>query len=269
MPTKAVETQAVKNVKQLFEMADAHCHLDMVDPPLIQEAIRHGVLTMITNGVNFATNRMALGISDGKNVFPALGIDPQNALEIPDGDLDKEIMRNIKLIKDNASRVVSIGEIGLDYMHAKDFRQVAKQKTVFERFIDLAMEMNIPVSVHSRNSFEDVIETLKGKGAQKVHLHFFEGNVQQAKEVERLGYMISIPPLESSKRSRIMKEVSIDNLMVESDSPVVGSSPKSVELSVRMIAEAKMISIERAAEALTLNTKRFFNILPKPGIMRS
>jgi TatD DNase family protein len=261
MPTKIVEGKAVKDVKQLYEMADAHCHLDAIkDQSLIQDAIAHGIMTMVSNGVSFPTNKRTLEISDGKHIFPALGMDPQNAVQTPDDDLDSEIENNIKLIRDNRSRVVSIGEIGLDYLHAKDFNLVAKQRTVFERFIDLATELKLPVSVHSRDSLDDVMETLKAKDAQKVHLHFFEGNVQQAKEAERLGYMISIPPITSSKRSRIMKEVSIDNLMVESDSPAVGPTPKSVELSVHMIAEAKMISVERAAEVLTMNTKRFFKI---------
>ena len=267
MPLKQL-TREEQHKRQILPMADAHCHLDMVNPPDIIDAIHSGVLVMITDGVNMKSNRRALEISDGRHVYPALGIDPQHALLIEDDDLDDEINANIALIKANREKVVAIGEIGLDYKHAGTFELTAKQRTVFERFLDLALETKLPVSVHSRDAMDDILDILKEKNMEKVHMHFFEGNVQQAKEAERRGYMISIPPHESNKRKHVIKEVSLDNLLAESDAPAVGQTPKDVRTSIGIIAETKMLSVERTAGALLDNTRKFFNLHTKTGIMR-
>ena len=191
----------IKLVKaEKVELADAHCHLDMIkDPSAIQDAMSHGVLTMISNGVSTHTNKKTIELCDKRRIFAALGIDPENAMKIGDDDLDEEIEKNAALIKSNLNVVVAIGEIGLDYLKANSYDLVAKQKTVFERFLDIAKSLDLPVSVHSRLAMDDVMAMLKEKDIEKAHLHFFEGNVQQAKEAERLGYMISIPPIESTK----------------------------------------------------------------------
>ena len=115
----------------------------------------------------------------------------------------------------------------------------------------------------------EVLSITGEHGSRRVHIHFFEGNVQQAKEIERRGYMVSVPPLESAKRMRALREIAIDNIMAESDAPAAGDSPMSVRKSIEMIAAAKDISFEAAAEATTLNTKKFFGLCAKAGLMRS
>jgi Tat protein secretion system quality control protein TatD with DNase activity len=72
--------------------------------------------------------------------------------------------------------------------------------------------------------------------------------------------MVSIPPLKSSKRDKVLMYLPIGCIMAETDSPIVGKTPRDVEISVRMIAEAKKIDYEKACEALARNTKTFFNI---------
>jgi Tat protein secretion system quality control protein TatD with DNase activity len=71
-----------------------------------------------------------------------------------------------------------------------------------------------------------------------------------------------------SRRRKIRKEMAIDNIMAESDSPVLGVSPKDVEKSIEAVAEAKRIEFRRAAELLSNNTKRFFRIGAKRVFMR-
>ncbi len=277
MPEKSMLLQIAKDIThrtaQKVDLADAHCHLDLIsDTKIIHDAIEAGVSTIITDGINIATNRKALKLADWKHIFPALGMDPETALAIKEHDLEKEISETEELIRANANNIVAIGEIGLDYMKAWEEKKIARQKTVFGRMLDLALELNLPVSVHSRNSMNDVIEILHKKGLKKVQLHYFEGDSDQAKKAVELGYMISIPPALTTKRKVVIKYTDISNLMAESDSPVVGKSPKEVDISVQMVANIKEIPFDRAAEALTLNTKRFFNIHPKPqgpGSIRS
>ncbi|MDE1869185.1 MAG: TatD family hydrolase [Candidatus Micrarchaeota archaeon] len=263
---KVKELQKEKPVDiMVTEMADAHCHLDLIDDPaVIHAAVRYGVHTMVTNGIGTKSNMRALDLADNRHVFAAMGIDPETAMSASEEEVDF----NIGMIKSNANKIVAIGEIGLDFKKTDDFKMVALQRTVFGKMLDLALSLDLPVCIHSRDAMDQVFEMLLEKEMERVHLHFFEGSVEQAKKAEKLGYMISIPPLLSSKRFRAAKEMALDNIMAESDAPAAGSTPKDTESAIRIVAEAKGISFEKAAEALTANTKRFFNIKAKSSFMR-
>ena len=97
---------------------------------------------------------------------------------------DEEIEFNIGVIRANRGRIVGIGEVGLDYKMARGVGDPERQKLVFGRMLDLAMELGLPVSVHARNSLDDVLRILEEKGVRKAHLHFFEGDETHAKTVE-------------------------------------------------------------------------------------
>lgn len=255
-----------KATTQKTEMADSHCHLDLIDDrKVIDKAIGSGVTIMITNGVDTRSNKKSVDMADNRYIFAAMGVDPEHA-ELMDDD---ELELNIKAIRENARRIVAIGEIGLDNKKAGSFELVAKQRTAFEKQLDLARELNLPVCVHARNAIEQVLQLLEERGITKAQLHFFEGDVVQAKRAEKLGYMISIPPLDSDKRKRVVKEVSIDNIMVESDAPAAGGSPAEVKKAIEIIAEAKGLSFEKAAETTTANAKRFFNLHAGTGFIRA
>ncbi len=253
--TKMLERDSETLLK--VELADAHCHLDLIhDSALIEDAIAYGVNTMITNGVDTASNIRSVGLADGKHIFAALGIDPEHAMLASEDELNF----NVGMIRSSASKIMAIGEIGLDYREAQSDSEKDWQKRVFETFLGVAEELHLPVSVHSRDALDDVIKMVSAHNPERTHIHFFEGDVKQVKEIEALGCMISVPPFESGKRSRAIKEIGLERIMAESDSPVAGATPRDVEKAVRNVASLKGISFERAAEALTRNTKSFFNI---------
>jgi TatD DNase family protein len=263
----------VQKIKQLgietetklaVELADAHCHADMIPQELLKQSIAFGVRTIVTNGVDTKSNVKSIEISDHRNVFPALGVGPEHALKMT----DEELKFNVNMIKANPGVVVAIGEIGLDSKVIGGEMGMARQRYVFGLFLDLAMELNLPVSVHSRGALPDVLRILEEKRMKRVHLHYFEGDEKDAVRVAELGYMVSIPPIESSKRQRAIKEIPMKQLMVESDAPAIGGSPKDVEKSIRIIAETRGLSFEEVAAITQNNTKTFFNIKVK-GTMRS
>lgn len=263
MRTKQLIKENTINV-QLLEMADSHCHLDLIkDTHVIKYAIDSGVRTIITNGVDTKSNMRCLELADDRHIFALLGIDPEHA-----GLKDDELEFNINLARQNRNKIKGIGEIGLDYGKVKGSVPIARQKVVFGKFLDLAIELKVPVSIHSRDAMADVLHILEEKGIEHAHMHFFEGNIQQAKEVEKRGYMISVPPVKSEKRGKVIKEMAIDNIMAESDAPAVGISPRDVERSIGIVAEAKKIDFKKAADLLTQNTKRFFKIGTTTNFMR-
>ncbi|MCL4381105.1 MAG: TatD family hydrolase [Candidatus Marsarchaeota archaeon] len=248
--------------KQKTEMADAHCHLDLMENKDFTEFISYGVRTLITNGIDTKSNLETLNISDNRNIFPALGIDPQFALIVGGEELDF----NIKLAKDNLSRIVAIGEIGLDFIAAADDAKKQKQIRIFERMLDLAAETHLPVSVHSRNSIKEVISVLEAKKTKKVHFHFFEGDLEDIYYIKKNNCMISVPPQPSARRMQVIKELPISNIMVESDAPAASKNPIYVENAIKMVSEIKGIDFERAAQIITANTKIFFNTKNKSNL---
>ena len=238
------------------ELADAHCHIESLSREVLKESIDYGVKVIVANGVDLASNLKTLSMSDGINVFAAVGVHPEYSGTISDDELEK----NMRLARDNRSLIVAIGEIGIDKKFATNERVLERQKLVFGRLVELAIELGLPVSVHTRDALADALEILELKGAKRVQLHFFEGDVEQAKHAADMGYMISIPPMESSRRKRVIKAVPMQNLLAETDAPVNNAVPKDVEKSIAMIAAAKGIGFDEAAAALMQNTRRFFNI---------
>ncbi len=256
MPQKE-QTLAISSAKEasITRMADAHCHLDMLSAEEISNAIKSGVRVIITNGVDTKSNMATLKLADNINIFAAVGIDPEHS-----NISGEELEFNIHLAESNRQHIVAIGEIGLDNKITADANLLKRQREVLDRFLDLAVSLNLPVSVHARNAVEDVLLMLEEKNIAKAHLHFFEGNAEQAKRAERRGYMISIPPFKSSRRDRVIKDVAIDNILAESDAPAAGTSPLDVKKSIEIIASAKGMSFEKAAEVLFYNTRKFFGI---------
>ncbi|MGC8567728.1 MAG: TatD family hydrolase [Candidatus Micrarchaeia archaeon] len=267
MPSKIVSTHKEKysskpevlrilsNRKEIeiTELADAHCHLDMVNRAEIDEAIKLGIKTFISNGGSTKSNTKTLEISDGINVFPAIGIDPDNAENMTKNELEF----NLDLIRENASRIKSIGEIGLDYKNRTQ-AQMAKQEEAFREMLRLAKELGKPVSVHSRDAIKSVIKIIDEEKIEKAHIHFFEGNMEDIKALKSIDCMVSIPPLESKRRNEIIKMVDIEMIMAETDAPAAAKKLTDLKEAVKIIAREKEMDYTETARILTKNTKRFF-----------
>lgn len=246
-------TQNKESILVGNELIDAHCHLDMFpDPEIIKTDSRFGGLsTIITAGGSKESSLAAIRVADGEMVFAVIGIDPQSAAA------DEDFIGQIKdLVKSN-KKIVGIGEIGLDY---KVGPEKGLQKRVFERQIEIAKSLDIPIVVHSREAIADVVEIVKKHEVKKAMFHFFEGDETVAKELASLGYLISIPPAESSKRKRVINALSISNISVETDSPVVGKSPLDVIRTVEWISELKGLPFNETSARITENVKKLFSL---------
>ncbi len=235
------------------ELVDAHCHLDMFSDPLVvqKDAQFGGVGLIITAGGSRASSLAAIKVSDGERVFAVIGIDPQGIAK--DSDFVEEIE---KLVKSDR-KIVGIGEIGLDY---KVGPEKELQKKVFEKQIEIAKSLDIPIVVHSRGAMDDVIRIVKDHGVRKAMFHFFEGSEAQAKELAALGYLISIPPEESSRRKRVINALGINSISVETDSPVVGKSPLDVIKVIEWISAIKGVPFGEASMRITENVKKLFSL---------
>ena len=182
-------------------------------------------------------------------------------------------------------KVVGIGECGLDY-YRMDKETIEKQKVAFISQIELANELGLPLMLHIRNNEEDLntnayadaLEILKKYSKVKGVSHFFAGTLEDAKAFIEFGFYISFagvityPPKKKTLRKvnyeEIIKELHLDKIMADTDSPYVApmphrgtrNEPVYVKDIVIKIARIKELNEEEVAKQIAINVKRLFDI---------
>lgn len=241
-------------MEEMMPFADAHCHLELFDDPssAVEEARKSGVGIIITAGSNASSNVKMLELAKG-GVYGVAGISPD--FSVSEGRHIEELAELIKMNKN----IIGIGEIGLDSTIIESVA-MEKQKEAFEKQLEVAKLLEIPVVLHARKAIDQVIKILEEKEVEKAVFHFFEGNEEHARMAEKKGYLISIPPGESSRRKRVIKAIGLNSIVAETDSPAVGKSPADVVKVIQQIAELKRITLEEAGEQITKTIKEYFYI---------
>jgi len=199
-------------------------------------------------------------------ILPAAGLYP-TILDLNQAE------RMETLIRKNAGSLTAIGEVGLDYWKVQGEEERALQRFIFGRMIDLALELDLPLNVHSRSAGKAVIEMLGAKGARRVQLHAFDGRASNALPAVEAGWFFSIPPSveRSEQKRKLIKTLPLDCLLLESDSPVLGpqpgerNTPQNITLALKVIAEIKKKPVNELREVFWNNTKRLYKNLKKNG----
>ncbi len=247
-------------------IVDVHAHLDFDQfnsdlDSVIERAKQVGVKVIINNGVDIATNRKSLELAEKYNIVKvALGFYPIEALEAGMDAVKKEI----EFIRSVKNKIVAIGEIGIDLKNNSDLNG---QKEVFELFLDLAKELDLPVIVHSRQAEKEVVEILENKKMKKVIMHCFHGSLELVLRCEKNGWYFSIPPviLRSLTFQQLVSNVSADQLLTETDSPFLAPPPKQrnepsfIVYTINKIAELKNLDEEEVKNILFRNFQTLFS----------
>ncbi len=238
-----------------LEFADAHCHLNLFQDPqeTVRKAREKGIGTIITAGGSAKDNFECIKIAEREHIFTVIGIGPDFATS------DSGYVVEIEGLIRNSMKIVGIGEVGIDVKVA-DKNDIGLQKELFAKQAEIARRLDMPVVIHSRGALDEVARILAETHVEKALFHFFEGDETQALELAKKGYFISIPPALTGKRKRIIKEVSLSNLVAETDSPIVGETPADVIGVCETIAELKGVSLEEVAAKTTENIRRLFYI---------
>jgi TatD DNase family protein len=248
-------------------MIDAHCHLEQKDyekdrDEVIEKCKRElrAVITCCCHPDDFDLT-MEL-VKKYKNfVFTTVAIHPEYIKEIEHLRVDDFLKR----IEENKEKIVGIGETGLDFIiEEPEWRE--KQKELFIKFIDLAKKLNLPLVIHARKAFAETIEILEKFGAKKVLMHFFTAKELLPKIVKN-GWLISVNTtlLESKNIKKIVRDLPMEKIMTETDSPWLGfegkrNDPTSVRFVVEKIAEIKKMKFEDVNKITTQNAIEFFNL---------
>jgi TatD DNase family protein len=246
-------------------LVDTHAHLcdaafDADRADVLKRARAAGVAAVLSVGEDLADAEKNLRLAaEHPMIRAAAGLYPTRlSLELA-GKM-REFIRN------NRDKLVAIGEVGLDYWMVKEESGREIQREIFRSFIELGKKLALPLNVHSRSAGRHVvIELLKG-GAAKVQLHAFDGKLSAAMPAVEAGFFFSMPPsiIRSEQKRKLAKKLPLSNLLVETDSPVLGpngqerNEPANAPIAVKVIAELKGLSVEEIAEAVAENTRRLY-----------
>lgn len=228
---------------------DTHIHLDSFEKIEIPKD-----LLLIPTGHSHKSNKRTVEIAEKYNLPYVLGIAPQTALL--DG-LDN-LEEWITFIRSKSPK--AIGEIGLDFHWAKNEQDREKEYFLFNKMLDLAREMALPIVIHSRKAEKEVLGILKKRGIKKFLMHCYAGDVELAQEIIELGGLISITPLHSKKRKEVIKKISLECLVVETDAPYLSRELDGVKKAIEYISEIKGLDCSLVSEQTTTNAKKFFMI---------
>ncbi len=202
-----------------------------------------------------------------QGAYCALGIHPSSLEGMNEGVLEKIA----GAARSHPKKVAAVGEIGLDYHWEHD---EAVQKKWFERQLDLALSLDLPVVIHSRDAAADTLEIMSkyASSLKGAVIHCFSYSKEMALEYVRLGFYIGVGGVVTFKNARKLKEaveaVSIERILLETDCPYLAPEPfrgrrnSSLYLPyvIETIADIKGLGVEETAEALWENACSFYGV---------
>lgn len=249
---------------------ETHCHLDYLKAHSLDEILRlskdGGVEKIITIAVQDENLDKVLAIaSSHPQVYCSQGIHPHHAVDTKTEALLK-IRENLK-----SKKVVAIGEIGLDYYYNKSPRDV--QIKVFEEYLNLAIEFNLPVIIHTRDAEDDTVAILKNFSPQlkrKGVLHSFTSKKELAEYALKENFCLGFNGIITFKNAQNVREIveitPIEQILFETDAPFLTpvphrgkeNGPQYLPLVADKISEIKNIEKSKLYRQVLLNTNSLF-----------
>ncbi|RCK77646.1 MAG: putative deoxyribonuclease YcfH [Ignavibacteriae bacterium] len=277
---------------------DTHAHLNSDEynkdlDEVIKRAIDSGVEFIVVPGTDLATSQKAIELADKYDIiYAAVGFHPHEAQKADDYTLSE-----IEKLSQH-SKVVAIGEIGLDYHY--NFSPSEIQKDIFKKQIEIAQKRNLPIIIHQREAEADTLNIVRDaihqnplwrkNGSSKVNrfpaprgvFHSFSSDAATAWKVIKLGFYISLPGIVTFKTKRdtinnsheVLKKVSIEHILLETDSPYLTpepfrgkrNEPAYIKFIAEKIAEIQDLSVEDIGRTSNLGAYKLFEIgkYPEP-----
>ena len=208
---------------------DTHCHLnhesfdDDIDA-ILDRAKASEIKNIVVPGWNIASSKKAIALSENHpGIFAAVGFHPTEWQNVKAGDIAE--IEQLAL----HSCVVAIGEIGLDFFHDGEHKN--EQRELLLNMFEIADKVKKPIILHSRESIEELVFLLQNWKTRNCLgvMHSFEGNIQQAKDLIELGFMLGVGGPVTYKNSALKKavfsEISEQAILLETDAPYLPPVP--------------------------------------------
>lgn len=267
-------------------LIDTHCHINMMIKEkfdhlltpqellqvknIIQTAAHHGVHYIINVGTSLIESQNCIKLAQENDaIYATVGIHPNDCTDLWKKDITeiKKLLSHKKKYK-----IVGIGEVGLD-MHYPDYN-IARQQDAFKAQINLALEHDLALVVHTRDAADEtltVLEEYKNNISRGI-IHCFSENLSFAQQVIAWGFVIGIGgavtyPKNNTLRT-VVSSVSTESLVLETDAPFLPiqsmrgkmNSPANILDIAQYIAQLKNLPLEKIAHDTTKNAVRIFDL---------
>ena len=298
MPKKINVPEPEENLRFI----DVHCHLpfprpkknDMLpsDEQQYRDYLKNGGVYLVTSSIDNSTLELIQNfVKNREKIGYTCGWAPQTVTYSPKSQYDREWKKWVEFIEDNQEKYLAIGEIGLDFHHAKTLEKREKQITELKKIFDLTKEFNKPYVLHVRNAAErefdrehpkhrynkrdgatkEILRIIKefSLNPKKIMWHCFSGPDEYGTILPNQGYTLSVPSSAYgvNKWRRATKQSPISALVTETDSyyqhpylrgPV--NVPLNVKYTVAAIAHSHNISQQEVSRVTVENAINFFNL---------
>lgn len=257
-----------------MEFFDSHAHyndeqFDLDREEIIQQTYAENITKWICAGYDISSSEKSIQIAHAHEpIYAICGISPNDVPKKKE-DIDAQIKKIEDLLDE--TKVVAVGEIGLDYYWNKDNKAI--QIEMFQKQIALANQKQLPIVIHTREAVEDTLTLLKThKVNKKGVFHCCPFNRELVKEALKLDFYISFAGPVTFKNAKnaeeIVKMVPLERMLIETDSPYLAPEPKrgtrndsrNVKWIAQKIADFKQIPIEKIASKTYQNAKCIFEI---------
>lgn len=253
-------------------LIDTHCHLQLAEfdvdrERIIKRAKRRGVDYIIVPGIDLTSSQKAVALARQfpHFIYSAVGIHPYGAVQIV--DIEGRVKQIENLVK--KTPVVAIGEIGLDYQRYQSNEIKYRQQLLFRAQLQLAQKHNLPVIIHCREAWEDLITIVSEINPRGV-VHCFSGGRLHLLRILKLGLSIGVDGniTYSKILPTVLAGVPLERVFVETDAPYLTPVPHRGERNepgyltyvIKSLAKLFTISKEEVAKATTHNAKRLFGL---------
>ena len=247
---------------------DTHAHYDddafnEDRDELLAALPKNDVKCVINQGIDIKTSKFSIELAEKYDyIYAAVGIQPQEVYK------EESLSEIEKLAKH--PKVVAIGEIGLEYHY--DVAPKELQIEYFERQIEIANKLSLPIVVHNREAHADTLSILKRAPANASGvIHCFSGSVETAKEFLKLGYFLGFDGPITFKNAKtaieVLEYVPLDKILVETDAPYLTPMPFRgtrnnsiyIKYTLEKIADIKHITTNEIADITMKNALNLFN----------
>ena len=258
-----------------MELIDTHAHIDGEAyendrREMLARAKAADVVQVINFGDSMESSARSVALAEAEPmVFTGVGVHPEEVFKMTDAD-DERLAEWAK-----SSKVIAIGEIGLDYYWEKDQEKRVLQREMFIRQLSLARELDLPVCIHDREAHGDMMSILKNEGRKnRGVIHCFSGSWEMAAELLKLGWYLGIDgPItykNAVKAPEILRKLPAERILIETDSPYLSPQPyrgkRNEPAYVRATAEfAASVRGESLAEFALQTTKNARELYALPA----
>ena len=273
-----------------MQLIDTHTHIygeEFADDraETFQRAKEAGVEAFIFPAIDKATYKAQFALTrESSDCYSLIGLHPTSVNDNPSWREElAEVERLLAACNGGTSdapvgsaerpveRFYGVGEVGLDFYWSRDF--VEEQRECFVRQVELSIEYDLPLVIHTRSAWDEMLTLLEGyQGRARGILHAFGESEEVYRRIERLGgFVVGIGGVSTYKKSPLLEsipQIPLSTMVLETDSPYLSpvpfrgkrNEPKNLVYICEQIARLKGCSPEEVAEQTTLNARRVFGI---------